>query len=119
MFIPDHGSEFFPPGSQSKKQRIPEPDQQQRIDTKLLEIWSGMFPNPKSGFFSIPAPRGQKGPDPGSGSATLVFPVRTTMEANLEGHDARVWQAVYNGGQLVHILWRIAEGMFIVNYFNG
>ncbi len=32
------------------------------------------------------------------------------MGANLEGHDARVWQAVYNGGQLVHILWRIAEG---------
>ncbi len=79
-----------------------------------METWSGMFLNPGSGFFPSRSPGIKKAPDP----QHWCFPVRT-MEANLEGHDARVWQAVYNGGQLVHILWRTAEGLFIVHYFYG
>ncbi len=70
------GSEFYPewwidPGSASKNLNILITN----IVSKLSEIRSGLFipdPGPGSWFFTHPRSRGQKGTDPGSGSATVA-----------------------------------------------
>ncbi len=62
MFIPDPGSEFFPPRSEFFPFRIPDL-QPLKIVSKLSEIWSGLF---------IPDPGVKKTLDPES--VTLVLP---------------------------------------------
>jgi hypothetical protein len=78
MFIPDPGSDFFSsriqdPGSELSPSRIPDPHQ--RI-LSILTQKNGVYiriPDPDADFLPIPdsGSRGQKAPDPGSGSATL------------------------------------------------
>ncbi len=61
--IPDPDQNFSIPDPGSKRSRIPDPDPHQRIsafltpkiDSKLWEIWSGMFIQDPD-FFSIPGP---------------------------------------------------------------
>jgi hypothetical protein len=93
IFIPDPGSEFFHPVPGSLldpgSKRFPDPESgfasasknlsifTQKIVSKISEKLSGMFvPDPDLDFFypsQIPDPGVKKAPDPGSGSATLVF----------------------------------------------
>ncbi len=67
MFIPDPGSKFFHPGSEFCPSRIRIKEFKYfnpKIDSKLLEIWSGLLiPDPDTDFLSIPNPwsRGPKG----------------------------------------------------------
>jgi hypothetical protein len=82
MFIPDHGSDFFPfripdpnffhPGSRIRIKEFKYLNH--KMVSKLSEIWSGFYipdPDPESGscFLPIPDPVVKKAPDPGS--ATL------------------------------------------------
>ncbi len=60
MFIPDPGNEFFHPGSQIHIK-------DQKIVSKLLEIWSGLsIPDSDPDFLPIPDPGSRVQKDPGS-----------------------------------------------------
>jgi hypothetical protein len=81
MFIPDRT--FFHPGSELSPSRIPDPKSSSKnlsiLTPKKAKKWflsSGLFiPDPDADFLPswIPDPGVKKAPDPGSGSATLIF----------------------------------------------
>jgi hypothetical protein len=70
MFIPD--PTFFHPGSELFPSRIPDPHQFKYFNPEKWFLSSRKY-DPDPDFLPIPDPgsRGQKGTDPGSGSATL------------------------------------------------
>jgi hypothetical protein len=75
--IPDPGSEFFPSRISIKEFQFSNP-KKLYLSIRLSEIWSGLFfPDPDPEFLPIPDPgsMGEKAPDLGSGSATLLASV--------------------------------------------
>ncbi len=93
MFIPDPGSDFFPSGIPDPKSEFFHPGFRIRIkefNPKTQTRKNGFLalgnmirvvhPGSGSWLFTLPGSRGQKAPDPGSGSATLL-PVSTVSDS--------------------------------------